>query len=145
MEKDMKSKAKRRVPEIVLRDGKPAAVILDIDEYQKMLERLEDLEDLKELEEMRNRSLKFEKLGDFLREYHPEDTKPESMENKSFLYEHERASLEHIVEEVREFSKEKLTMRAKKALRELCAGIFESEEDLASNHDFFLYGAPKRK
>ena len=54
-------------------------------------------------------------------------------------------SLEHIVKEVREFSKEKLTMRAKKALRELCAGIFESEGDLASNHDFFLYGAPKRK
>ena len=141
----MKSKAERRPTEIVFRDGEPAAVILDIDEYQEMLERLEALEDLEELEEIREESLKFEKLGDFLREYHPENTKPESMENKSFLSEHERASLEHIVREVREFSKEKLTMRAKKALRELCAGIFESEEGLASNHDFFLYGAPKRK
>ena len=141
----MKSKAERRPTEIVLRDGKPAAVILDIDEYREMLERLEDLEDLRELEEMREKSLKFEKLGDFLRKYHPEDTKLESMENKNFLSEHERASLEHIVKEVREFSKEKVTMRAKKALRELCAGIFESEEDVASDHDFFLYGAPKRK
>jgi hypothetical protein len=141
----MKTKAERRPPEIVLRDGKPAAVILDIDEYQEMLERLEDLEDLKELKEMREKSLKFEKLGDFLREYHPEGTKPGSMENKSFLSEHERASLEHIVRGVQEFSKQKVTTHAKKALRELCAGIFESEEDLASNHDFFLYGAPRRK
>lgn len=141
----MKAKTEKRPPEIVLRDGKPAAVILDIDEYQEMLERLDDLEDLMELEEMRKKPLKFRKLEDFLKEYHPEDKKPESIENKSFLSEKERASLEHIVREVREFSKKKLTVRAKEALRELCAGIFESEEDLASNHDFFLYGAPKRK
>jgi len=127
----MKAKTEKRPPEIVLRDGKPA-VILDIDEYQEMLERLENLEDLKKLE-------------DFLKEYHPDDTKPKSIEDKSFLSEQERVSLEHIVREVREFSKKKLTVRAQEALQELCAGIFESEEDLASNHDFFLYGAPKRK
>jgi hypothetical protein len=32
-------KAKRKGPEIVLRKGKPAAVILDIEEYREMLER----------------------------------------------------------------------------------------------------------
>ena len=64
-------KAERKEPEIVLRDGRPVAVILDIDEYQEMLERLEDLEDLKMLEEMRKKPLEFKKLEDFLKEYHP--------------------------------------------------------------------------
>ena len=67
----MKGKAKRKTPEIVLKEGKPSAVILDIDEYRKMLERLEDLEDLNMLTEMRKRPLKFRKLEDFLKEYHP--------------------------------------------------------------------------
>ena len=62
-------KAKRRPPEIVLRDGKPAAVILDIDEYQEVLERLEDVEDLRMLEELRKKPLEFRKLGEFLEEY----------------------------------------------------------------------------
>jgi PHD/YefM family antitoxin component YafN of YafNO toxin-antitoxin module len=67
----MKGKAKKRTPEIVLKEGKPAAVILDIDEYRKMLERLEALEDLKALKEMRKRPLRFRKLDEFLKEYHP--------------------------------------------------------------------------
>ena len=61
----------RRSPEIVIRDGRPAAVILDIDEYQDMLERLEDLDDLEMLREMREKPLKFRKLEEFLAEYHP--------------------------------------------------------------------------
>ena len=65
----MKSKAKRRAPEIVLKEGKPAAVILDIDEYQEMLERLEDAEDLKILEKMRKKPLNFRKLEEFIEEY----------------------------------------------------------------------------
>ena len=65
------AKTGRRPPEIVLRDGRPAAVILDIDEYQDMLERLEDLEDLELLKEMREKPLKFRKLEEFLAEYHP--------------------------------------------------------------------------
>jgi len=44
----MAKKQKKKNPEIVLREGKPAAVILDIDEYRGMLERLEEVEDLKE-------------------------------------------------------------------------------------------------
>jgi PHD/YefM family antitoxin component YafN of YafNO toxin-antitoxin module len=51
------TQTKRRSPEIVLRDGRPAAVILDIDEYQDMLERLEDLDDLEILREMREKPL----------------------------------------------------------------------------------------
>ena len=64
-------RAKRRNPEIVVKDGKPTAVILDIDDYQEMLERLEDVEYLKTLEEMRKKPLKFKRLGDFLKEYTP--------------------------------------------------------------------------
>lgn len=66
----MRGKVKRKAPEIVLRKGKPSAVILDIDEYQEMLERLEDVEDLKMLQEMRKKPLKFRRLEDFLKEYH---------------------------------------------------------------------------
>ena len=62
-------KAKRKAPEIVLSEGKPSAVILDIDDYREMLERLEDLEDLNTLKEMRKRPLKFRKIEDFLKEY----------------------------------------------------------------------------
>lgn len=64
-------KLKGKNPEIVLRNGKPAAVILGIDEYQEMLERLEDLEDLKALKAMRKQPLKFRRLDEFLKEYTP--------------------------------------------------------------------------
>lgn len=67
----MGRKGKSKVVEIVLRKGKPSAVIIDIDEYQKMLEKLEDVEDLKMLEEMRRKPLKFRKLEDFLKEQNP--------------------------------------------------------------------------
>jgi PHD/YefM family antitoxin component YafN of YafNO toxin-antitoxin module len=67
----MNAKTKRKEPEIILRGGKPAAVIIDIDEYQEMLERLEDAEDLKILAEMRQKPLKFKRLEDFLAEYKP--------------------------------------------------------------------------
>ncbi len=60
---------KRKPPDIVLRHGKPAAVILDIDEYQEMLERLEDVEDSRILEEMRKGPLEFRKVEEFLAEY----------------------------------------------------------------------------
>jgi PHD/YefM family antitoxin component YafN of YafNO toxin-antitoxin module len=55
-----------RHQEVVYRNGKPAAVILDIAEYQELLERLEDSEDLRILKRMRVRPLKFRKLDDFL-------------------------------------------------------------------------------
>jgi PHD/YefM family antitoxin component YafN of YafNO toxin-antitoxin module len=65
-------KAKSPSPEIVVREGRPVAVILDIDQYQEMLERLEDAEDLKELQAMRRKPLKFKPLVKFLEEYSPD-------------------------------------------------------------------------
>ncbi len=64
----MRTKAKRKNPDIIVKDGKPSGVILDIKEYQRILERLEDVEDLRELEQMRKKPLKFRKLTDFLKE-----------------------------------------------------------------------------
>jgi PHD/YefM family antitoxin component YafN of YafNO toxin-antitoxin module len=71
MNADRETKTERRPPEIVLRDGRPAAVILDIDEYQDMLERLEDMSDLEMLKEMRQKPLMFRRLAEFLAEYDP--------------------------------------------------------------------------
>lgn len=67
----MRSSLARKEPELVLRNGRPAAVILEIGEYEEMLERLDDAEDLKTLQRMRKKGLKFRALDDFLAEYHP--------------------------------------------------------------------------
>ena len=67
----MKTRGKRKSPEVVFREGKPRAVILDIEEYEDLLERLEDLEDLEMLERMRKESLSFRSLDEFLKEYSP--------------------------------------------------------------------------
>jgi prevent-host-death family protein len=64
----MKARRKRRDPEIVMRGGKPTAVILSIDEYRKLLERVEDAEDLKTLRAMRKRPLRFRRLEDVLKD-----------------------------------------------------------------------------
>jgi prevent-host-death family protein len=63
----MKTRKKKTEPEIVMRGGKPTAVILDIEEYRSLLERLEDAEDLKLLDDMRKRPLKFRNLEQFLK------------------------------------------------------------------------------
>jgi hypothetical protein len=44
-------------------------VIIDIKDYQRLLERLEDKEDLADLEKMRKGSLHFRKFDDFLAEH----------------------------------------------------------------------------
>ena len=62
----MKKHSDKDSPQIILRDGVPTAVIIDIEVYREMLERLEDVEDLKMLEEMKERPLKFRRLDDFL-------------------------------------------------------------------------------
>ena len=67
----MKSRARKKPLQIVMENGEPSAVILDLEEYKGMLERLEDAEDLKNLEDMRKKPLKFRKLEDFLEEYTP--------------------------------------------------------------------------
>ncbi len=75
MRPGMGGKAKAKGPDII-RDGKPAAVILDINEYEDLLERLEDAEDLKALEEMKKRPLKFRPFEDFLGEHNSERVDP---------------------------------------------------------------------
>jgi len=65
----LKVKNRRKVPEIIIRHGKPTAVILDIEDYREILERLEDTEDIKELMEMKKKKLKFRKLDEFLKEH----------------------------------------------------------------------------
>jgi len=55
-------------PEIVIRDGRPVAVILSLAEYRELLEKAEDLEALRCLEEMRQTPLEFQRLEDFLAE-----------------------------------------------------------------------------
>ena len=58
------------VPEFIVHNGKPTQIILNIDDYQQILERLEDMEDLKILKKMREKPLHFRKLDDFLKEHH---------------------------------------------------------------------------
>ena len=67
----MKTRSRRK-PQLVLENGEPSAVILDIEAYREMLERLEDVEGLKILEQMRRKPLKFRRLDDFLAEYSPD-------------------------------------------------------------------------
>lgn len=62
-------KRNRRTPEVVYRNNKPVSVILDIAEYNKMLERLEDVEDIKFIENLKSKQLKFRKLDDFLADH----------------------------------------------------------------------------
>ena len=62
-------KRNRKTPEVVYRNNKPVSVILDIAEYNKMLERLEDVKDIKFIENLKSKQLKFRKLDDFLADY----------------------------------------------------------------------------
>lgn len=64
----MKTKAKVKRPEVVLKNGKPSAVIIDINDYFEMLEKLEDVEGIKTLAAMRKKPLKFKSLDDFLKD-----------------------------------------------------------------------------
>jgi len=64
----MSTKLKRSTPEIVLKGGKPTAVIVPLGQYREMLERLEDADDLKALKLLRKRPLRFRALEDFLKE-----------------------------------------------------------------------------
>jgi antitoxin (DNA-binding transcriptional repressor) of toxin-antitoxin stability system len=65
-------KAKSSIPEVILRHGKPVAVIVGIRQYEELLKRLEDIDDLRELAAMRRKPVKFRKLEEFLKEYSPD-------------------------------------------------------------------------
>lgn len=62
------SKLVRTKPQLVMKNGKPNAVIIDIKDYKKMLERLEDKEDLDDLIKIRTGSPRFRKFDEFLAE-----------------------------------------------------------------------------
>ena len=64
----MSTKLKRGAPEIVVKGGKPSAVIVPLDQYREMLERLEDADDLKALNLIRKKPLRFRTVDDFLKE-----------------------------------------------------------------------------
>jgi hypothetical protein len=51
---------------VVMENGKPREVILDIEEFERLLEKLEDKYDLETLEKMRRQEPKFSHLEDVL-------------------------------------------------------------------------------
>lgn len=55
-------------PKVIYKGNKPVSVIIDIKEYKEILERLDDIEDIDYIESLKNKSLKFRKLDDFLNE-----------------------------------------------------------------------------
>jgi prevent-host-death family protein len=63
------SKILKSRPQVVIKNGRPNAVIIDIKDYQNLLERLEDKEDLADLQKMRKGTLHFRKFDDFLAEH----------------------------------------------------------------------------
>ncbi len=52
----------KQAPDVVLKNGKPSAVILNIKDYQELLERAEDAEDLRYLNGLKKRTLKFRRI-----------------------------------------------------------------------------------
>lgn len=58
----------KRKPQYVVEDGRPTAVIVDIQQYEEMLEKLDQAEDLAQLQQMRKRPLKFRSMSEFLAE-----------------------------------------------------------------------------
>ena len=65
----MAVRTRKRTPEIVLSGGKPTAVIVDISDYEELLERAEDAKDLAILRKMRTRPLHLRRLSGFLKEH----------------------------------------------------------------------------
>jgi prevent-host-death family protein len=55
-------------PQVIMKNGKANAVIIDIKDYKKILERLEDKEDLDDLAKIRTGNPSFRKFEDFLAE-----------------------------------------------------------------------------
>lgn len=53
-------------PQIVVRGGKPQAIILDLEEYKKLLENANEKEDLIELRKIKRAKTTFRDLKDYL-------------------------------------------------------------------------------
>jgi prevent-host-death family protein len=69
MRRNNMSKILKTKPQVIMKNGRPNAVIIDIKDYKQLLERLEDKEDIADLEKMRKSSLHFRKFDDFLTEH----------------------------------------------------------------------------
>lgn len=54
-------------PQIIIRDGKPSAVILGISRYEALLEAIEDKQDLAELHRIKKSKTSFKELKDYLK------------------------------------------------------------------------------
>ena len=65
----MERTGRKRQVRLVIEDGEPRGVILDIQDYIEMLERLEDAEHLAALNAMRQTPLEFRRIEEFLGEY----------------------------------------------------------------------------
>jgi len=57
-----KNKQRKKNREIIYRNNKPVSVIIDIDEYEKLLERLEDIEDVEFIRNLKKEKLEFRSL-----------------------------------------------------------------------------------
>ncbi|HJT19086.1 MAG TPA: type II toxin-antitoxin system prevent-host-death family antitoxin [Nitrospira sp.] len=68
MKNKTRPKSYQIAPEIIVKRGKPAAVIIPLEQYRDMLARLEDAEDLKILKHLRKKPLRFRSLDLFLQE-----------------------------------------------------------------------------
>jgi PHD/YefM family antitoxin component YafN of YafNO toxin-antitoxin module len=58
-------------PEIVYRKGRPTAVLLDIRDYEALLERLEDLHDLEILRQRRQEAPVYRDFDEYLADRDP--------------------------------------------------------------------------
>lgn len=65
--KEMARKLKMK-PQVIMKNGEPEAVIINIKDYRRLLERLEDKDDIADLEKIRKGSLHVRKFSDFLME-----------------------------------------------------------------------------
>ncbi len=63
------SKLLKTKPQVVMKNGRPDAVIIDLNDYERILERLEEKEDIEDLEKIRAGGAKFRKFDDFLAEH----------------------------------------------------------------------------
>ncbi len=64
----MLKKTRLKKPDFIYRNGKPISVILNISDYEEILERLEEIEDLKLLEELRKKSLEFKEIDEVMKD-----------------------------------------------------------------------------
>jgi prevent-host-death family protein len=55
------------IPLIIVRNGKPSAIILDINKYEKLLEMAGDREDLLELRRIKKNKTSFRELRTYLK------------------------------------------------------------------------------